>query len=65
MKMRLAAVLVLLAGPAAAEQRLPDCSAEKTVRWVLKNRINDTYAADQWACRYLGVHVWNTKAKCY
>lgn len=40
-------------------------SAEKTVRWVLKNRINDTYAADQWACRYLGVHVWNTKAKCY
>jgi hypothetical protein len=39
-------------------------SAEKTVKWVLKNRINDTYAADQFACRYLGAYVWNTKAKC-
>lgn len=38
--------------------------AEATVKWVLKNRINDTYAADQWACRYLGVYVWNTKATC-
>ena len=38
--------------------------AESTVKWVLKNRINDVYAADQFACRYLGVYVWNTKAKC-
>lgn len=40
-------------------------TAEHTVKWVLKNRINDTYAADQFACRYLGAYVWNTKAKCY
>jgi hypothetical protein len=39
-------------------------SAEGVVVWVLKNRINDTYAADQFACRYLGRYVWNAKAKC-
>ncbi len=39
--------------------------AEATVKWVLKNRINDTYAADQFACRYLGYFVWNSKAKCH
>jgi hypothetical protein len=38
--------------------------AENVAKWVLKNRINDTYAADQFACRYLGYFVWNTKAKC-
>lgn len=39
-------------------------SAEKTVEWVLKNRINDTYNADRWACRYLGRNVWNVRAAC-
>lgn len=39
--------------------------AEATVKWVLKNRINDTHAADAFACRYLGAYVWNTRAKCY
>jgi hypothetical protein len=39
-------------------------SAVKTVKMVLTARINDTYAADQFACRYLGYYVWNTKAKC-
>lgn len=45
--------------PAAVRAR-----AEKTANWVVKNRINDTYAADQFSCRYFGYHVWNTKAKC-
>ena len=38
--------------------------AEKTANWVLKNRINDTYAADLFSCRYFGYNVWNPKAKC-
>lgn len=39
--------------------------AERTVKDVLTTRINDTYAADAFACRYIGAYVWNTKAKCY
>lgn len=45
--------------PAAAR-----AGAEKTANWVVKNRINDTYAADRFSCRYFGYYVWNTKAKC-
>lgn len=39
-------------------------TAAATVKWVLKNRINDTHEADRFACRYLGYNVWNVKAAC-
>lgn len=45
--------------PAAARK-----TAEKTVDWVMKNRVNDAWAADQFMCRYMGYYVHATRQKC-
>lgn len=51
MKLRLAAVLVLLAGPAAAEQRLPDCAALSRL-WLSSYRaiLKPRWPARELAC---------------